>query len=59
MAENVDIQLEKIEDDEQKVTPWTAHAGKGKKTIDYDKLIRELHNNLSLRSSYPHLTRKR
>ena len=24
---------------EQVVTPWTAHAGEGQATIDYDKLI--------------------
>ena len=39
MAENVPEHME--DTDEQKVDPWTAHAAKGKKTIDYDKLIRK------------------
>ena len=30
------------ESEEQQVTPWKAHAAKGKSTIDYDKLIGEL-----------------
>ena len=39
MADNVTVHVE--DKDEQQVDPWTAHAAKGKKTIDYDKLIRE------------------
>lgn len=40
MAENTVVETE--ESEEQQVTPWKAHAAKGKSTIDYDKLIRKL-----------------
>ena len=46
MAEKVAVCLEGTEDNEQKVTPWTAQAGKGKNSIDYDKLIGEFNNIL-------------
>ena len=41
MAENATVHVE--DNDDQNVTPWTAHAAKGKKTIDYDKLTREFY----------------
>lgn len=40
MAEEAKITAE-VETEEQEVTPWKAHAAKGKSTIDYDKLISE------------------
>ena len=46
MADKVAVCLEGAEDNEQKVTPWTAQAGKGKNSIDYDKLIGEFNNIL-------------
>ena len=33
---------------EQKVTPWEARAAEGEASIDYDKLIRELYNNINI-----------
>ena len=38
MAENAS-QESGDQSKEQVVTPWTAHAGEGQATIDYDKLI--------------------
>ena len=31
-----------VEEREQKVTPWEAHAAEGEAAIDYEKLISEL-----------------
>ena len=48
MADDVAVHLGG-DDVEQIVTPWTIQAGKGKKTIDYDKLIREFHRIKSIK----------